>query len=124
MDLPEVTDMRQRCSRKAPPRQITVPTRRGNSTIDLLMYENRKTISELLVAKWELGAYDKNKIMCRATANRMLIEDGWYYWGCSSCKTKVVGEEGDRWCTKCEAKMEEPIPRCCYISICDKPCIH
>ncbi|KAI3861256.1 hypothetical protein MKW92_025974 [Papaver armeniacum] len=69
------------------PRQITLPTKRGASTPALLLFDNRKTISELLVAKWDADF---------------------------NCTTKLVGEEGDWWCTKCEAKIDEPIPRCCH----------
>ncbi|MCL7039406.1 hypothetical protein MKW94_023832 [Papaver nudicaule] len=45
----------------------------------------------------------------RATA--VLTDNGWYYLGCNKCPTKVVGEEGNYGCTKCENKVEEPIPR-------------
>ncbi|KAI3919226.1 hypothetical protein MKW92_012794 [Papaver armeniacum] len=112
MELPEVVDMRQRCCRPTPPRQITLPTKRGASTPALLLFDNRKTISELLVAKWDVGCNEQNKIVCRVTANRLLTDGDWYYPGCSNCTTKLVGEEGDWWCTKCEAKIDEPIPRC------------
>ncbi|KAI3967903.1 hypothetical protein MKX01_027086, partial [Papaver californicum] len=29
----------------------------------------------------------------------------------SNCTTKLVGEDGDQWCTKCEPKIDEPTPR-------------
>ncbi|KAI3919225.1 hypothetical protein MKW92_012793 [Papaver armeniacum] len=99
--------------RPTPP-QITLPTKRGASTPALLLFDNRKTISELLVAKWDAGCNEQNKIVCRVTANRLLTDGDWYYPGCSNCTTKLVGEEGDWWCTKCEAKIDEPIPRCCH----------
>ncbi|KAI3950066.1 hypothetical protein MKW98_008511 [Papaver atlanticum] len=66
---------------------------------------------QLLVAKWDAGCNEQNKILCRVTANRLLTDGDWYYPGCSNCTTKLVGEEGDWWCTKCEAKIDEPIPR-------------
>ncbi|KAI3883872.1 hypothetical protein MKX03_017335 [Papaver bracteatum] len=106
MELPEVVDMRQRCCR-----QITLPTKRGASTAALLPFDNRKTISELLVAKWDAGCNEQNKILCRVTANRLLNDCDWYYHGCINCTMKLVGEEGDWWCTKCESKIDEPIPR-------------
>ncbi|KAI3988449.1 hypothetical protein MKX01_026263 [Papaver californicum] len=98
LDLPEVIDMGQR----------------GNLTAALLLFDNRKTISELLVAKWDAGCNENNKFLCRATANRLMTDGSWYYWGCSNCTTKLVGELGDQWCTKCESKIDDPTPKCCY----------
>ncbi|RZC73719.1 hypothetical protein C5167_049198 [Papaver somniferum] len=91
MELPEVVDMRQRCCRPTPPRQITLPTKRGNSTAALLLFDNRNTISNYWFPN---GMPEQNKILYRVTANRLLTDDGWYYPGCSNCTMKLVGEEG------------------------------
>ncbi|KAI3984047.1 hypothetical protein MKX01_035174 [Papaver californicum] len=77
-----------RCCRKTPPPQIRTPAKRGNSTAALLLFDNRRTISGLLVAKWI-------PVVMRIT-NICAVQlpigfDGWYYLGCSNCTTKSVG---------------------------------
>ncbi|KAI3919920.1 hypothetical protein MKW98_001176, partial [Papaver atlanticum] len=47
-----------------------------------------------------------NVIMCSATAINVLTESGWHYLACQRCSKKVLGEDGDLWCTKCETKIE------------------
>ncbi|MCL7035029.1 hypothetical protein MKW94_009803, partial [Papaver nudicaule] len=87
--------------RTTPARQITLPEPKINSVIDLSVPDNSKTISELLESKWD----PKDPVYFTIHNN------GWYYLGCNKCPTKVVGEEGNYGCTKCENKVEEPIPR-------------
>ncbi|KAI3877485.1 hypothetical protein MKW92_007598, partial [Papaver armeniacum] len=47
-----------------------------------------------------------NAIMCNATATNVLIESGWHYLACHRCSKKVIGDDSDLWCTKCEAKVD------------------
>ncbi|RZC44198.1 hypothetical protein C5167_037142 [Papaver somniferum] len=49
-----------------------------------------------------------NILICNATATYVLIGNGWHYLACHRCSKKVVGDGGDLWCTKCEAKVELP----------------
>ncbi|XP_026412820.1 uncharacterized protein LOC113308570 [Papaver somniferum] len=42
-------------------------------------------------------------------ATHVLIENGWHYLACHRCSKKVMGDDGDLWCTKCEAKVEMPL---------------
>ncbi|XP_026457290.1 uncharacterized protein LOC113358006 [Papaver somniferum] len=51
-DIPEVIEMRERCPYARPPRHITVPTKKGKLPIHFNP-DNRKTISQLLTAKWD-----------------------------------------------------------------------
>ncbi|XP_026457272.1 uncharacterized protein LOC113357989 isoform X1 [Papaver somniferum] len=50
-------------------------------------------------------------LICNATATHVLIENGWHYLACHRCSKKVMGDDGDLWCTKCEAKVEIHIAR-------------
>ncbi|XP_026457274.1 uncharacterized protein LOC113357989 isoform X2 [Papaver somniferum] len=51
-DIPEVVEMRERCPYARPPRSITVPAKKGKLPIHFNP-DNRKTISQLLTAKWD-----------------------------------------------------------------------
>ncbi|KAI3969926.1 hypothetical protein MKX01_038394, partial [Papaver californicum] len=44
--------------------------------------------------------------MCNATATNVLHESGWHYFTCHQCSKKVVGDDCNFWCTKCEAKVD------------------
>ncbi|KAI3898738.1 hypothetical protein MKW98_000851 [Papaver atlanticum] len=101
----------------------------GKTVIHIFDPDNRKTISQLLTAKWDpycqlilfhpsnnpymlsLCMQATNVIMCNATATNVMIESGWHYLACPRCSKKVLGDNGDLWCTKCEAKVDMPIAR-------------
>ncbi|XP_026408765.1 uncharacterized protein LOC113303895 isoform X2 [Papaver somniferum] len=69
-DIPEVVEMRER-----PPRDITVPIKKGKIPVHIYP-DNRKTISQLLSAKWDLTCQAANVLICSATATHPLIENG------------------------------------------------
>ncbi|XP_026408763.1 replication protein A 70 kDa DNA-binding subunit C-like isoform X1 [Papaver somniferum] len=104
-DIPEVVEMRER-----PPRDITVPIKKGKIPVHIYP-DNRKTISQLLSAKWDLTCQAANVLICSATATHPLIENGWHYLALPPCSKKVMGDDGDLWCTKCESRVEMPIAR-------------
>lgn len=52
-----------------------------------------------------------NEIICNAAAIKVLLENDWNYLTCTRCSRKFVGDDGDPWCAKCEAKVETPISR-------------
>ncbi|RZC77284.1 hypothetical protein C5167_001437 [Papaver somniferum] len=41
----------------------------------------------------------------------MLIEGGWHYLAFPRCSEKILGENGNLWCTRCEGKVDMPIAR-------------
>ncbi|XP_026417625.1 replication protein A 70 kDa DNA-binding subunit C-like isoform X2 [Papaver somniferum] len=102
--------MRERCPYARPPRHITVAPKKGKLPIHFNP-DNRKTISQLLTAKWDPSCQDANVLICNATATHVLIENGWHYLDCHRCSKKVMGDDGDLWCTKCDAKVQMPIAR-------------
>ncbi|KAI3906345.1 hypothetical protein MKW98_013299, partial [Papaver atlanticum] len=60
-------------------------------------------------AKWDPSCQAANVLICNATATNVLIESRWNYLGCHRCSKKVLGDNGDLWCAKCEVKVEMPI---------------
>ncbi|RZC54392.1 hypothetical protein C5167_013259 [Papaver somniferum] len=52
-----------------------------------------------------------NVIICNVTATNVMIESGWHYLACPRCSKKVLDDNGDLWCTKCEVKVDMPIAR-------------
>ncbi|XP_026434422.1 replication protein A 70 kDa DNA-binding subunit C-like isoform X1 [Papaver somniferum] len=109
-DITEAVEMRERCPYARPPRHIVIPTKQGKLPIHFNS-DNRKTISQLLSVKWDPSCQAANVLICNATATHVLIEIGWHYLACHRCSKKVMGDDGDLWCTKCEAKVEMPIAR-------------
>ncbi|KAI3858273.1 hypothetical protein MKW98_021693, partial [Papaver atlanticum] len=66
----------------------------------------------VVVALKERYPYERaaaNEIMCNVAATEVLLENGWNYLACTWCSKKVVGYDGDQWCSKCETKVETPI---------------
>ncbi|KAI3909560.1 hypothetical protein MKW98_013977, partial [Papaver atlanticum] len=99
------------CPYARPPLHIMVPTRKGKTTIHIFDSDNRKTISQLLTAKWDPSFQAANVIMCNATATNVMIESGWHYLACPRCSKKVLSDNGDLWCNKSKAKVDMPIAR-------------
>ncbi|KAI3990576.1 hypothetical protein MKX01_022876, partial [Papaver californicum] len=60
--------------------------------------------------KWDPTHQALNRIIVKARETRVLTTNGWYYLGCNKCMAKVVGEVGDYGFTRCEYKIEQPIP--------------
>ncbi|KAI3985997.1 hypothetical protein MKX01_039079 [Papaver californicum] len=46
--------------------------------------------------------------MCNAIDDSVLIGSGWHYLTCPRYSKKVLGDDGDLWCTKFESKVEMP----------------
>ncbi|KAI3986631.1 hypothetical protein MKX01_014169 [Papaver californicum] len=102
LGIPEVLEMKEGSCRITPARRNKQPV------IDLTMTETTKTICELLECKWDPAQQALNRIAVKARATRVLTTNGCYYLWCNKCTAKVVGDYG---CTRCEHKVEEPIPR-------------
>ncbi|XP_026394047.1 probable replication factor A 73 kDa subunit [Papaver somniferum] len=78
-------------------REITIENLRGTT---------------MKIAIWGSAANQAaNVLICNATTTHVLIENGWHYLTCHRCSKKVMGDDGDLRCTKCEAKVEMPIAR-------------
>ncbi|KAI3884266.1 hypothetical protein MKX03_017106 [Papaver bracteatum] len=64
-----------------PAREITLPARVGYNQENQFVADIRKTISQLQETKWDAG-YNLmvlNRKVCRAKANGISNEKGWYY---------------------------------------------
>ncbi|KAI3894557.1 hypothetical protein MKX03_027587 [Papaver bracteatum] len=55
--------------------------------------------------------YTRLSTICKATAFQLITVNSWYYLSCMECNRQVAGSDADIWCTMCEMKIEEPIPR-------------
>ncbi|KAI3858730.1 hypothetical protein MKX03_033683, partial [Papaver bracteatum] len=62
-DITEAVDMRERCPYARPPRHIVVPTKQGKLPVHFNP-DNRKTISQLLSAKWDPSCQAANVLIC------------------------------------------------------------
>ncbi|KAI3913468.1 hypothetical protein MKW98_003947 [Papaver atlanticum] len=88
VDIPEIVEMRARYPYARPLCHITVPTKNGKATIHMYVHDNRKTISQLLFVKWDPS--------CQF----------WHYLSCHRCSKKVLGDDGELWCTKYMLRFE------------------
>ncbi|MCL7046565.1 hypothetical protein MKW94_020319, partial [Papaver nudicaule] len=97
------------CSLFRTPRHITLPEKKSRAPI-YIDPDNRKTLTQLLAAKWDPSYQAANVIMCNATATNLLLDSGWYYQACPRCSKKVAGDSDDLWCLNVKQKLLCQLP--------------
>ncbi|KAI3854876.1 hypothetical protein MKW92_004097 [Papaver armeniacum] len=119
VDIPKLL----KCEKARPSRHITVLIKKGK-VLYISIHDNEENNISGALAKWDPTRYciptfsmfiiymqAANVLICSATATHVLIENGCHYLACLRCSKKVMGDDGDLWCTKCESKVEMPIAR-------------